>query len=66
MENGARVNYHQLVIPDSQALKTVLLQECHDLAYAGHMGRSKTYEKRTTRVWWPRMYKDTQNYVTGC
>ena len=56
------LGYHQLVIPDSKTLKHLLLHEAHDVAHAGHMGRHKTYEKLSRRVWWPGMYADTE----GC
>ena len=56
----------RLYIPNDLALKTRILQECHDAAAAGHLGKDKTIEQVTRRCYWPRMYDEITRYVASC
>ena len=56
----------RLYIPNDLALKTRILQECHDAAAAGHLGKDKTVEQVTRRFYWPRMYEEIGQYVSSC
>jgi len=61
--------YHdgdRLYIPDNAALKTRIIEECHDVPTSGHLGKDKTIEQVKRRFYWPRMDKEIQVYVTGC
>ncbi|XP_060078268.1 uncharacterized protein K02A2.6-like [Ylistrum balloti] len=49
----------RLVIP------TALRRKCVELAHQGHLGIVGTKQLRT-KVWWPRMDKDVENYVKAC
>lgn len=56
----------RLYIPNDEALKTKILQECHDSPLAGHLGTDKTLEQVKRRFYWPGMDKDIEAYVISC
>ena len=61
--------YHaatRLYIPNDIALKTRILQECHDTALSGHLGKDKTSEQVKRRFYWPKMDDDILQYVRSC
>ena len=43
-----------------------LLQESHDDATAGYVGREKPFARVALRYYWPRYYAETQEYVRNC
>lgn len=55
-----------LLVPDSKALKTMLIRECHDAATGGHWGRDKTIEQMKRRFVWSNMDKEIELYVQTC
>ena len=55
-----------LVVPNDNALKTMLIRECHDAATGGHWGRDKTIEQMKRRFYWSNMDKDIELYVQTC
>jgi hypothetical protein len=57
---------NRLYIPNDSALKTKILQECHDSTLAGHLGTDKTIEQVKRRFYWPNMDKEIESYVTSC
>jgi len=56
----------RLYLPDDLALRTRILQECHDAPTSGHLGKDKTIDQVKRRFYWPRMDVEIQTYVTGC
>ena len=56
----------RLYIPADGPLRTRLLQECHDVPTAGHLGKDKTLEQVKRRFYWPRMDADVLQYVRTC
>jgi len=61
--------YHEddrLYIPNDAALKTSIIEECHDVPTSGHLGKDKTMEQVKRRFYWPRMDQEIHDYVTGC
>ena len=56
----------RLVIPNQSALRTRLMQECHDAPTAGHLGKDKTIELVKRRFYWRGMDEDIIKYVTTC
>jgi hypothetical protein len=56
----------RLYIPNDLALKTRLLQECHDTPLSGHLGKDKTTEQVKRRFYWPGMDESIRQYVTSC
>jgi hypothetical protein len=57
---------NRLYIPSDEAIKTKILQECHDSPLAGHLGTDKTTEQVKRRFYWPGMDKEIEAYVTSC
>ena len=58
---------YQLVIPPQPAwVKNVVMQECHDVAMAGHFGKHKTLATVRQRFWWPRMVEEVTDYCKTC
>ena len=57
---------HQLVVPNSTAIKSRILHECHDAPYSGHGGFHKTQRAVTRQFWWPHLSKDIAEYVQSC
>ncbi|CAM5104905.1 unnamed protein product [Natator depressus] len=47
-----------------QALQ--LFEMCHDSPHAGHQGIFKTRIALTSKYYWPRMRKDTADWVARC
>ncbi|CAI7798641.1 unnamed protein product [Closterium sp. NIES-53] len=44
----------------------ILLEEFHDVPYAGHFGSNKTLAGIAKYYYWPRMAADVQQFVTSC
>ncbi|CAI7873722.1 unnamed protein product [Closterium sp. NIES-53] len=44
----------------------ILLEEFHDVPYAGHFGSNKTLAGIAKYYYWPRMAADLQQFVTSC
>jgi hypothetical protein len=55
-----------LVIPDDPKLKDKILYHCHDAIYAGHLGRTKTYDLVTRHYWWPGVRKSVTEHCRSC
>ena len=56
----------RLAIPKDKTLRTKVLNECHDIPTAGHLGIDKTYELVARTYFWPNMGKDVKKYVSTC
>ncbi|CAI7755738.1 unnamed protein product [Closterium sp. NIES-53] len=46
--------------------RQILLEEFHDVPYAGNFGSNKTLAGITKYFYWPRMAADVQQFVTSC
>jgi hypothetical protein len=55
-----------LVLPADAELLQLVLAECHDAPYAGHVGVAKTLRNVQRYFWWPTMNADVRRYVAGC
>ena len=55
-----------LVIPNDKQIKNTILYEFHDVPVAGHVGAEKTYHAVSRHFWWPRIRKETKEYVYSC
>jgi len=64
--NGILYYNHRVCVPDNLALKTKIMQECHDAATSGHLGRDKTIEQIKRRFYWTAMDDDITKYVSSC
>jgi transposase InsO family protein len=61
-----RLNHPVPYVPEGEIRRSIL-KIYHDTAANGaHFGRNKTIHKIKTRYFWPRMYKDIDNYVKSC
>ncbi|CAI7729882.1 unnamed protein product, partial [Closterium sp. NIES-53] len=47
-------------------LRQLLLEEFHDVLYAGHFGSNKTLAGIAKVYYWPHMANDVQKFVTSC
>ena len=56
----------RLCVPNDLKIKTLLLQEAHDTAIAGHLGVSKTYASLQAHYFWPNLFRDVQKFVLSC
>ncbi|XP_067685776.1 uncharacterized protein [Haliotis asinina] len=54
----------QIVVP--KAFRTEILSLAHESLFAGHLGRTKTYDRLSSDFFWPGMYKDVEDYCSSC
>ncbi|MBW0586450.1 hypothetical protein O181_126165 [Austropuccinia psidii MF-1] len=45
---------------------SLILQECHDCPYMGHMSEDRTEERVASRAWWPKWEQDLGEYINTC
>ncbi|CAI7925897.1 unnamed protein product [Closterium sp. NIES-53] len=53
-------------VPNYPPLRQLLLEEFHDVLYAGHFGSNKTLAGIAKVYYWPHMANDVQKFVTLC
>ncbi|CAI7932864.1 unnamed protein product [Closterium sp. NIES-54] len=53
-------------VPNHPPLRQLLLEEFHDVLYAGHFGSNKTLAGIAKVYYWPHMANDVQKFVTLC
>ncbi|CAI7747724.1 unnamed protein product, partial [Closterium sp. NIES-54] len=53
-------------VPNYPPLRQLLLEEFHDVLYAGHFGSNKTLVGIAKVYYWPHMANDVQKFVTSC
>ena len=51
----------RIYVPESNALKLKVVQQCHDANVAGHFGRDKTLELMKRNYYWPNMEEWVRN-----
>ncbi|MBW0476020.1 hypothetical protein O181_015735 [Austropuccinia psidii MF-1] len=44
----------------------LILQECHDCAYMGHMSEDRTKERVASTSWWPKWEQELSEYINNC
>ena len=54
------------MIPWSDGLRQLLLQELHNTSYAVHLGVRKTTSAFLEWVWWPNLAVNAKHLVAGC
>ena len=58
---------HTLVcIPQKSDIRLSLLHDAHDSTLSGHLGFDKTYDQLRRTAYWPRIARDTKEYVRTC
>ncbi|MBW0584386.1 hypothetical protein O181_124101, partial [Austropuccinia psidii MF-1] len=45
-----------------RSLINLVLKECHDSPFSGHLSEDRTREKVKTCIWWPMWHKDVSEY----
>ncbi|CAI7782029.1 unnamed protein product [Closterium sp. NIES-54] len=53
-------------VPNYALLRQILLEEFHDIPYAGHFGSNKALAGIAKYYYWPGMAADVQQFVTPC
>ncbi|MBW0559686.1 hypothetical protein O181_099401 [Austropuccinia psidii MF-1] len=49
-----------------RSLINLVLKECHDSLFSGHLSEYRTREKVKTCIWWPMWQKDVAEYCKTC
>ncbi|MBW0579679.1 hypothetical protein O181_119394 [Austropuccinia psidii MF-1] len=49
-----------------RSLITLVLKECHDSPFSGHLSEERNAEKGKTCIWWPMWQKDVAEYCKTC
>ncbi|MBW0481587.1 hypothetical protein O181_021302 [Austropuccinia psidii MF-1] len=49
-----------------RSLINLVLKECHDNPFSGHLSEDRTREKIETCIWWPMWKKDVAEYCRTC
>ncbi|MBW0486132.1 hypothetical protein O181_025847 [Austropuccinia psidii MF-1] len=47
-------------------LISLILQECHDCPYMGHMSEERTKERVASTAWWPKWEQGFSEYINTC
>ncbi|MBW0498422.1 hypothetical protein O181_038137 [Austropuccinia psidii MF-1] len=45
---------------------SLILQECHDCPYMGHMSEDRTKERVASTAWWPKWKQELSEYINTC
>ncbi|MBW0494280.1 hypothetical protein O181_033995 [Austropuccinia psidii MF-1] len=45
---------------------SLIIQECHDCPYMGHMSEDRTKERVASTAWWPRWEQELCEYIDTC
>ena len=53
-------------VPNSEPLRTALIQEAHDSMLTGHPGREGTAAVLSRQFFWPNMLRDVRRFVRNC
>ncbi|MBW0578388.1 hypothetical protein O181_118103 [Austropuccinia psidii MF-1] len=44
----------------------LILQECHDCPYMGHMTEERIKERTASTAWWPKWEQELSEYINTC
>ncbi|MBW0481498.1 hypothetical protein O181_021213 [Austropuccinia psidii MF-1] len=45
---------------------SLILKECHDCPYMGHMSKDRTKERVESTAWWPKWEQEFSEYINTC
>ncbi|MBW0550646.1 hypothetical protein O181_090361, partial [Austropuccinia psidii MF-1] len=45
---------------------SLILKECHDCPYVGHMSEDRTRERVASTAWWPKWEQELSRYINTC
>ena len=54
------------MIPCTNDLRELLMQELHETAIAGHLGARKLAHALFQRAWWPKLHQSAEHFVLQC
>jgi len=69
IEDEVVIYESRIYIPDCNALKLKVAQQCHDVKVAAHFARGKSLDLMKGNYYWPNMEECVRNYVRtrdGC
>ncbi|MCG8033694.1 MAG: DDE-type integrase/transposase/recombinase, partial [Candidatus Thiodiazotropha taylori] len=55
---------YQALVPRNT--RRLVLNHCHDIKTAGHLGMNKTVSKVRQKFYWPGLQSDVRSYIAGC
>ncbi|MBW0520031.1 hypothetical protein O181_059746 [Austropuccinia psidii MF-1] len=66
-----RIIYHRtkhtcVITVVERSLINLLLKECHESPFSGHLSEDRKREKIKTCIWWPMWQKDVAEYCKTC
>ncbi|GKE82336.1 putative reverse transcriptase domain-containing protein, partial [Tanacetum coccineum] len=64
--DGTLYYLDRIWVPWKGDVRTLIMDEAHKWKYSVHPGADKMYYDFRDRYWWPRMKKDTAEYVSKC
>jgi hypothetical protein len=53
-------------VPEDDAIRLRIIQQCHDSPMAGHLGQAKTLELVSRNYFWPRCRQYVNEYINTC
>eukprot|EP00882_Tetradesmus_deserticola_P001192 GHRQ01001290.1.p1 GENE.GHRQ01001290.1~~GHRQ01001290.1.p1 ORF type:complete len:1007 (-),score=112.72 GHRQ01001290.1:2410-5226(-) len=65
-KDGLHYRGKTLVLPADAELRQLVLHECHDALYAGHVGTRRTLKNVQRYFYWDGMARDVAQYVKTC
>jgi hypothetical protein len=67
LETDGILLYKNIIfVPNVQCLKQMILQEMHNVPYAGHPGYQKTIAVVKSHYFWPGMKREIAEYIARC
>jgi hypothetical protein len=67
LENDGILFYkNRIFVPNVQCLKQMILQEMHNVPYAGHPGYHKKVAAVKSHYFWPGMKREIVEYIARC
>jgi hypothetical protein len=64
--DGTLLYKNKIYVPNVQDLKLMILNEMHNVPYAGHPGYQKTVAAVKSHYFWPGMKKEIAEYIARC
>ena len=61
-----RINNTKIQLCVPPRLQHSIMYQCHDVPSAGHLGMKRSYQRLTSRYYWPTMHKDMEEYIRTC
>ncbi|GAA0151691.1 hypothetical protein LIER_10355 [Lithospermum erythrorhizon] len=65
-DDGMLTMYGGIFVSYSNELKREILEEAHNAPYSMHPGSTKMYRDLRTSYWWPKMKRETAEFVAKC